>query len=154
MKASRCWSVPSSFRRASRRSRDRTNDAAANATTINALRTCHDRWTKKGVDLSQYNFDTAAQDVIDLMSVLHIKQANLVALSEIGGGLRNPAARTDVVRTMTLDNPQPPGETSRVIRSTTLRAPSDVSSRLCRRRELHLGIPISLSSGKLRTRRP
>jgi class 3 adenylate cyclase/pimeloyl-ACP methyl ester carboxylesterase len=90
----------------------RTNDAAANATTINALRTCHDRWTKKGVDLSQYNFDTAAQDVIDLMSVLHIKQANLVALFEIAAEafaiLRHAPG---VVRTMTLDNPQPPGET-------------------------------------------
>jgi class 3 adenylate cyclase/pimeloyl-ACP methyl ester carboxylesterase len=90
----------------------RTNDAAANATTINALRTCHDRWTNKGVDLSQYNFDAAAQDVIDLMSALDIKQANFVAISEIGGEafaiLRHAP---NAVRTMTLDNPTPPGET-------------------------------------------
>ena len=90
----------------------RTNDAAANATTINALRTCHDRWTKKGVDLSQYNFDAAAQDVIDLMSVLHIKQANLVALFEIGAEAFAILRRAPgVVRSMTLDSPLPPGET-------------------------------------------
>src|SRR5262249_52422327 len=89
-----------------------TNDAAANATIINALRTCHDRWTKKGVDLSQYNFDTAAQDVLDLMSVLHIKHANLVALSEISAEAFAILRRAPgVVRSMTLDNPQPPGET-------------------------------------------
>ena len=77
-----------------------------------AMRRCHARLVSKGIDPAQYNYDTAAQDLLDLMYALGVHRANFVAFefadAEVFDVLhRAPAA----VRSLTLDNPPPPGIT-------------------------------------------
>jgi pimeloyl-ACP methyl ester carboxylesterase len=90
----------------------RSDDDTANAQIAAALARCHDRLIREGIDPAQYNFETAARDVLDLMWVLHIKQANLVAFQHIGvEALAILRLAPAAVRSLTLDNPAPPGET-------------------------------------------
>ena len=90
----------------------RSHDPIAIAAGTDALRTCYARLVARGIDPAQYNFDSAARDVLDLMFVLNIRSANFVAFesssAEVFDVLRRaPAA----VRSITLANPPPPGET-------------------------------------------
>jgi pimeloyl-ACP methyl ester carboxylesterase len=76
------------------------------------MRRCRAQLVAKGVDPAQYNYDTAARDLLDLMFALHIKRANFIAFeyadAEVFDVLRQaPAA----VRSITLDNPPPAGTT-------------------------------------------
>lgn len=76
------------------------------------LRRCRARLVADGVDPAQYNYETAARDLLDLMFALHIRRANFVAFeyadAEVFQVVRQaPAA----VRSITLDNPPPPGTT-------------------------------------------
>jgi pimeloyl-ACP methyl ester carboxylesterase len=87
-------------------------EAAQLASGAAALRKCHDRLVGSGIDPAQYNSLTAAQDVTDLMYAMQIKRANFVAFQNIDVEVfdilrRFPAA----VRSLTLDNPPPPGTT-------------------------------------------
>jgi len=90
----------------------RSDDDTTSARIAAELGRCHDRLVREGIDPAQYNFETAARDVLDLMWVLDIKQANFVAFQHIGVEAFDilrmaPAA----VRSLTLDNPAPPDET-------------------------------------------
>jgi class 3 adenylate cyclase len=83
------------------------------ARSTGAMRRCRARLVASGIDPAQYNDDTAAHDLLDLMVALHIHQANFIAFegadAEVFEVLRQaPAA----VRSITLDNPPPPGTTS------------------------------------------
>jgi hypothetical protein len=88
-----------------------SSDPAELALNTDAIRQCRARLVSGGVDVSQYNYDAAAHDLLDLMFVRHIRQANFVAFqgfdTEVFTVLRTaPAA----VRTVTLENPPPPGD--------------------------------------------
>jgi class 3 adenylate cyclase len=90
----------------------RSDDPTAVGSGADALRKCYARLVARGIDPAQYNWDAAARDVLDLMFVLKIHSANFVAYEssavEVFDVLRRaPAA----VRSITLDNPAPPGET-------------------------------------------
>jgi pimeloyl-ACP methyl ester carboxylesterase len=90
----------------------RSLDAKQIARGTEAMRQCRARLVAQGVDPAQYNSLTAAQDLLDLMFALHIRRANFVAFedadAEVFEALRRaPAA----VRSITLDNPPPPGTT-------------------------------------------
>jgi hypothetical protein len=78
-----------------------------------AMRHCRARLVATGIDPAQYNYDTAAHDLLDLMVAMHIQRANFIAFegadAEVFDVLRKaPAA----VRSITLDNPPPPGTTT------------------------------------------
>jgi class 3 adenylate cyclase/pimeloyl-ACP methyl ester carboxylesterase len=88
-----------------------SDDPSAIASGTDALRRCYRRFVARGIDPAQYNFDAAARDVLDLMFVLEIRRANFVAFERSAAEVfdllrRAPAA----VRSITLDNPPPPGE--------------------------------------------
>jgi pimeloyl-ACP methyl ester carboxylesterase len=89
-----------------------SNDRDASVRTVAALRDCHARLLREGVDPAQYNFDTAAQDVVDLMSALKITHANLVASGVVSAEAFDVLRRVPgAIRSLTLDNPTPPGLT-------------------------------------------
>ena len=82
------------------------------ARSTDAMRRCRARLVAAGVDPAQYNYDTAAHDLLDVMVALHIHRANFVAFEEADAEVfdvlrQAPAA----VRSITLDNPPPPGTT-------------------------------------------
>jgi class 3 adenylate cyclase/pimeloyl-ACP methyl ester carboxylesterase len=88
-------------------------DPGALARGVDGMRKCHARLVASGIDPAQYNSDTAAQDVLDLMFAMNIHRANFVAFENIDIEVfdvlrRAPAA----VRSLTLDNPPPPGTTA------------------------------------------
>ena len=90
----------------------RALDANEIARGTDAMRGCRARLVAAGIDPAQYNYDTAAHDLLDLMYALHIRRANFIAFeeadAEVFAVLRQaPAA----VRSITLDNPPPPGTT-------------------------------------------
>jgi len=89
-----------------------SEDPTVTRNEVRALANCHARLERSGVDLSQYNWVAGTQDVLDLMTALHIDKADFTgsgATSSLIWGVvrRAPAA----VRSLTLDNPQPPGAT-------------------------------------------
>ena len=74
---------------------------------------CRTRLIKSGVDPNSYNYDTMADDVVDLMAVMQIRQADIVAddiYSHVAFGVLEKVPGS--VRTLTLDNPEPPGASS------------------------------------------
>ncbi len=89
-----------------------STDPKALAATTEAAGQCRTQLVASGVNPSEYNYDTAAHDLLDLMVALHIHRANFIASEgydiEVLDVLRQaPAA----VRSMTFDNPPPPGMT-------------------------------------------
>jgi hypothetical protein len=87
-------------------------EAGELALGTNALRTCHDRLVRAGIDPAQYNSRTAATDVTDLMFAMHIRRANFIAFQGIDAEVFDILRRfPNVVRSLTLDNPPPPGTT-------------------------------------------
>ncbi|HTL83571.1 MAG TPA: adenylate/guanylate cyclase domain-containing protein, partial [Acidimicrobiia bacterium] len=85
------------------------NDAATVAKSQAALRTCHDRLVRAGVDLDHYTTLDEADDVIDLARGLHLQHLNLQAIWD-GARVALAVAHEapDVVRTMTLVDPEVP----------------------------------------------
>jgi class 3 adenylate cyclase len=77
-----------------------------------ALSTCYARLKSNGIDPAQYNFKTSAIDVTDLMVALKIQRANFTA-SELTSAVVFEVLRhaPGAVRSLTLDNPAPPGAT-------------------------------------------
>jgi class 3 adenylate cyclase/pimeloyl-ACP methyl ester carboxylesterase len=91
----------------------RALDPTEIARGTDAMRRCRARLVAAGVDPAQYNYDTAAHDLLDLMYALHIQRADFVAFegadAEVFDVLRQaPSA----VRSITLDNPPPAGTTA------------------------------------------
>jgi class 3 adenylate cyclase len=75
-----------------------------------AIRACHDRYTRRGIDLSKYDYLTVGDDMVDLIRELHLSHVNLVSgyvatISALEVDRRLPG----VVRTMTLQEPVPGG---------------------------------------------
>jgi pimeloyl-ACP methyl ester carboxylesterase len=90
-----------------------TGDVAATDAITAAYAACYQRSIKAGVNPSDYNYDTMADDLVDLMAVLRIGQVNIVTgdnYSHIAFGLLEKAP--GAVRTLTLDNPEPAGASS------------------------------------------
>lgn len=76
-----------------------------------ALRTCHDRLTRSGVALAHFTYEDAGNDVVDLIRALHLTSVNLAASAR--SALAAFVVVRDapkVVRTLTLENPWPPGQ--------------------------------------------
>ena len=66
----------------------------------------------RGFDPAQYNFESAAADVLNLMWLRHISHANLVAFGDLGiEAFAILRAAPGAVRTLTLENPSPPDVT-------------------------------------------
>ncbi len=87
------------------------NDPTSDPAQVAAYSACRARLVKSGIDPGSYTYDDAADDVIDLMAVLRIGQADLVTsdyYSHVAYGVLEKAPGS--VRTLTLDNPEPPGE--------------------------------------------
>jgi pimeloyl-ACP methyl ester carboxylesterase len=87
-------------------------DRSELARSTDAMRHCRSRLVAAGIDPSQYNSDAAAHDLLDLMVALHIHRANFIAFEQADAEVfdvlgQAPAA----VRSITLDNPPPPGAT-------------------------------------------
>ena len=90
----------------------RSDDAAVNANISSQLGRCHDRLVREGFDPAQYNFESAAADVLDLMWLRHISHANLVAFGDLGiEAFAILRAAPGAVRSLTLENPSPAGVT-------------------------------------------
>jgi class 3 adenylate cyclase/pimeloyl-ACP methyl ester carboxylesterase len=95
--------LPASFAR-------RADDQQSLGEEADALTACQSRWRARGVDPAHYNYLTAARDLLDLMTALHLSRANFVAFEtasvEVFEVLREAP---NAVRSITLDNPPPPG---------------------------------------------
>ena len=91
----------------------RSDDPAHIDMTTNALARCYEQLVGQGIDPAQYNYIEAAKDVLDLMAALHINQADFTSYGTNGVIVfsimrQAPAA----VRSITLDNPTAPGEST------------------------------------------
>ena len=73
-----------------------------------AVRSCRERFTSQGVDLSAYNTMESAEDINDLRLALNIDSLNLVGIS-YSGGLMLAMARNhpEGVRSLILNSPLP-----------------------------------------------
>ena len=81
-----------------------------NASFLAAFSSCRSDLMKAGIDPADYNYDTMADDVVDLMAVMRIPQVDIVTsdnLSHVAYGVL--AKVSGSVRTLTLDNPEPAG---------------------------------------------
>ncbi len=110
------------------------DDPASIANEQQALSACHAELSGKGVDLSAYNFDAVALDTIDMMVALHIPKADfttsdLVAAPVFGVLRRAPGA----VRSISFENPAPPGKTFLTDPIADLQASFDHFIELCQK---------------------
>jgi class 3 adenylate cyclase/pimeloyl-ACP methyl ester carboxylesterase len=85
------------------------DDAPTIAKTQAALRACHDRLVKAGVALGHYTTLDEADDVVDLIHALHLRDANLQGVWD-GARVALAVARQapEVVRSMFLLDPEAP----------------------------------------------
>jgi class 3 adenylate cyclase len=89
-----------------------SNDAGVARREEQALAHCHARLERSGVDLSQFNWIAGTQDELDLMTALHLSKADFTgsgSTSSVVWGIVRQAP--GAVRSLTLDNPEPPGQT-------------------------------------------
>lgn len=87
-----------------------SQDPRVDSTINSAYSACYAGLIKSGVDPASYNYDAMADDVVDLMAVLRIPQADFVTdddLSHVVYGVLEKWPKS--VRTLTLDNPEPAG---------------------------------------------
>jgi pimeloyl-ACP methyl ester carboxylesterase len=90
-----------------------SNDSQELAAATDGLRQCHARLVKSGIDPAQFNDAVAARDVLDLMWALHFTRANFVAFQESAvQAFALVREAPGAVRSLTLDNPPPPGDTT------------------------------------------
>ncbi|MGZ4675708.1 MAG: alpha/beta hydrolase [Acidimicrobiia bacterium] len=112
----------------------RSDDLAEIAKGTDAFRQCYAHLVAHGIHPSQYNSLTAAQDVLDLMSALKIPRADFTAFGETDAEVfeimrRAPAA----VRSITLEDPPPPGDTHLSSPVTDLAGAFDRFTKQCQR---------------------
>ena len=108
------------------------SDPRVESTIANALSVCRARLAKAGVDPNDFGADAAAADVRDLMTVLHIKQANLVAFTESGIVAFDLMRRyPSLVRTATIEDAIPPGFDASSEQPANLSAALDRYAALC-----------------------
>lgn len=82
----------------------RPTDAAA----LQAVRECHDKLSKQGIDISAYNTDESAADIEDLRRLLKIDSLNLMGISYSGGLMMAVLQRfPEHIRSLVLDSPLP-----------------------------------------------
>ena len=87
-----------------------SQDQAAQAGVLDASHRCRSRLLAAGLDPADYNYDSQAQDVLDLMWVLGIHQADIVAsyeFSHVVFGILHRAP--DVLRSFTAAQPEAAG---------------------------------------------
>jgi class 3 adenylate cyclase/pimeloyl-ACP methyl ester carboxylesterase len=90
-----------------------SDDPASDSAVEAAFSSCYARLVKSGIDPGSYTYDSMADDVVDLMAVLHIGKADIVTddnLSHVAFGVLEKAPGS--VRTLTLDDPEPPGDSA------------------------------------------
>jgi class 3 adenylate cyclase len=110
----------------------RTNDVAEVAKGTEAFRHCWAQLTSRGIEPGEYNALTAAEDVVDLMYALKIDRADFTASGETDAEVfevmrEAPAA----VRSVTLENSPPPGQTHLSAPVTDLAGAFDRFARRC-----------------------
>jgi class 3 adenylate cyclase len=89
------------------------DDPAEQRREAAALRSCHDRWVRAGVDLDQYNYLAVGDDMADLVRALHLDHVNLVSgYVATLSALEVIHDLPGVVRTLTLQEPVAPGESA------------------------------------------
>jgi len=86
-------------------------DPTATDALVRAIKHCRARLTGAGIVPADYNLEAVTQDALDLMDVLHIRSADLVSgpadtMAVFGVARLAP----DAVRSVTLENPFPPGD--------------------------------------------
>ncbi len=98
------------------------NASASERLQLQALRSCHDRLVKSGVDLNAFNSLENAADVHDLIMALGYKQANLYGVS-YGTRLALTTMRLfpSVIHSVVLDSVYPPQENRTDLPSTAQR---------------------------------
>jgi hypothetical protein len=110
----------------------RSDDAAEIAKGTEAFRHCWQQLRSQGIEPSQYNDATAARDVLDLMSALKIERADFTAFGETDAEVLEVLRRAPgAVRSMTLENPPPPGSTHLTAPVTDLAGAFGRFARLC-----------------------
>ena len=90
-----------------------SSDPRSDTSVVAAYAACYSRLVHAGIEPADYNYDSMAADIVDLLAVLHIREADIVAeddLSHIAYGVL--AKVPGSVRTLTLDNPEPPGQSA------------------------------------------
>ena len=110
------------------------NDASTITKGQAALRACHDRLVRSGVELDHYTVLDQADDVVDLVRALHLHRANLQGVWD-GAHVALAVARKapDVVRTMFLLDPEVPRSSFMSNPATSLGAAFTATSRCARR---------------------
>ena len=88
-------------------------DVAQQKVETAAIRACHARWTRTGVDLNKYDYLTVGADGVDLVGALHLQKVNLVSgyVATIAA-LQVVRRLPDAVRTLTLQEPVAPGRSA------------------------------------------
>jgi class 3 adenylate cyclase len=87
-----------------------STDPSGRAAILDASRRCRSRLLASGLDPADYNYDSQAQDVLDLMSVLGIGRADIVAsygYSHVVFGILHKAP--NILRSFTAAQPEPAG---------------------------------------------
>ncbi len=86
------------------------NDPSTYAAEEQDYPACHSRLVSSGINPASYTYDDTADDVVDLMAVLGLRQADLLAVDQLSHIVYGVLAKIpQAIRTITLDNPEPPG---------------------------------------------
>jgi class 3 adenylate cyclase len=110
------------------------DDPGSIATETAALRACHAELAGQGFDLSAYNFDAVALDTIDMMYALHIPTADFTASDLVSAPVFGVLRRAPgAVRSITFENPAPPGKTFLTDPIADLQASFDHFIELCQK---------------------
>jgi DNA-binding SARP family transcriptional activator/pimeloyl-ACP methyl ester carboxylesterase len=97
------------------------------------LRRCYTRLTTAGVDFSHYTLLDGGDDVVDLIRALHLPHVNLAAADiDVPSAFEVVRSAPQVVRTLTLDNPIPPGTAGPLDLVAQLARAFDQYEALCR----------------------
>jgi class 3 adenylate cyclase/pimeloyl-ACP methyl ester carboxylesterase len=108
------------------------NDAATITQGQTALRACHDRLVRAGIHLDHYTVIDEADDVVDLIRALHLRQANLQAVWDAARvALAVARDAPEVVRSMFLLDPEVPRSSFMADPVSSLGAAFDRYAALC-----------------------
>ena len=93
-----------------------TADPGGRARLLDAVSTCHQRWTAAGVDLASYDLIRAAADLEVLRKVLGIERWNVVAYGDASRvAFELLRAAPAPIRSLVLDSPEVPGTDPRAV---------------------------------------
>ena len=109
------------------------NDPEMTARKVSAVTACRADLEGRGIDVTQYNLDASGDDMLDLIRALKLERVNLeTGYVSTVSAFRVIRTAPGVVRTLTLSEPAPPGESSLTNPALTLSAAFNRYSALCR----------------------